>query len=377
MVQTQGEERVPKRTNIALYPHWQLIFEKYDLDSDGRISLTELKNMINSESYPDDIPKHVVRQILKKADEDASGYIEFPEFLKMTEKEEIRSLFHNSLNRYIKATVVQRRRYRTDDEFDGAGDYEKEYSSQYGESSINGPSSRLFIYNPFKRYEAWRYFTYMFVHVGAFHLIVNLLVQIMLGIPLEMVHGWWRVLLIYLAGVVAGSLGTSISDPAVYLAGASGGVYALITAHLATICMNWAEMQFALMQLMVFLVLTIVDVSTAVYTRYVVGAETHIGYTAHLAGALAGLLVGINVLRNLEVRRWEKVIEHSDRMESFVLISNAFSSSALIFLRKNQISGTLISTFLHTVLAPVWNVFRFSQQSKHWASVHKCNYSAK
>jgi len=59
----------------------------------------------------------------------------------------------------------------------------------------------------------------------------------MLGIPLEMVHGWWRVLLVYLAGVLAGSLGTSVTDPTVYLAGASGGVYALITAHLATICM--------------------------------------------------------------------------------------------------------------------------------------------
>ena len=52
-----------------------------------------------------------------------------------------------------------------------------------------------------------------------------------------MVHGWWRVLLVYLAGVVAGSLGTSVSDPRVFLAGASGGVYALITAHIASICM--------------------------------------------------------------------------------------------------------------------------------------------
>jgi len=42
---------------------------------------------------------------------------------------------------------------------------------------------------------------------------------------------------VYLAGVLAGSLGTSMSDPTVFLAGASGGVYALMTAHLATICM--------------------------------------------------------------------------------------------------------------------------------------------
>jgi len=67
------------------------------------------------------------------------------------------------------------------------------------------------------------------------HLTVNLIVQLLLGVPLEMVHRGWRVVLIYLSGVLAGSLATSVTDPSVYLAGASGGVYALITAHVATI----------------------------------------------------------------------------------------------------------------------------------------------
>lgn len=43
---------------------------------------------------------------------------------------------------------------------------------------------------------------------------------------------WWRILLIYVCGVVAGSLCSAIVDPGVYLAGASGGVYAIIAAHL-------------------------------------------------------------------------------------------------------------------------------------------------
>lgn len=68
-------------------------------------------------------------------------------------------------------------------------------------------------------------------------MVVNVVVQILLGVPLEMVHGWWRVLTVYISGVVAGSLSTSITDPKVYLAGASGGVYAIITAHVASIIM--------------------------------------------------------------------------------------------------------------------------------------------
>jgi len=67
------------------------------------------------------------------------------------------------------------------------------------------------------------------------HLVGNVAMQLFLGILLEMVHRWWRVLIVYFAGVIAGSLATSLTDPYVFLAGASGGVYALITAHLATV----------------------------------------------------------------------------------------------------------------------------------------------
>ena len=77
--------------------------------------------------------------------------------------------------------------------------------------------------------------------------------KVFLGVPLEMVHRWWRIGLIYLAGVLAGSLAVAIADSGVYLAGASGGVYALITAHLANVIFNWSEMMFPALRLITFL----------------------------------------------------------------------------------------------------------------------------
>ena len=62
---------------------WQLVFNKYDEDGDGRISLPELRRAIRSDSYTKDIPEHAVKKIMKRADEDRSGYIEYSEFLKM------------------------------------------------------------------------------------------------------------------------------------------------------------------------------------------------------------------------------------------------------------------------------------------------------
>ncbi|XP_046735319.1 rhomboid-related protein 2 isoform X2 [Diprion similis] len=337
MASTQDAEggiTIPLQYNDA---HWKSIFEKYDLDGDGKISYHELRAMIRGSAYTNDIPTRVVKMIMHEADLDDSGYLDYPEFIAMIHRKDMQGVFGHYVQRYVHCMVPQRRlasqvsrtSHYSSDTTDGL--YEEEYSCNppaiamviislleitlflydaiaHKALTVEGPAAQLFIYHPEKRREVWRYVTYMFVHVGVFHLVVNLLVQILLGVPLEMVHRWWRVLTIYLAGVIAGSLGTSVSDPHVLLAGASGGVYALMTAHVATIIMNWSQMEYAILQLLVFVVLAIVDVGQAVYNRYILDVEKQIGYVAHLAGAVAGLLVGINILRNLEVKTWEKVV---------------------------------------------------------------------
>ena len=57
-----------------------------------------------------------------------------------------------------------------------------------------------------------------------------------LGIPLEMNEAGWlgslRVAAVYMAGVVIGSLGSSVIQPDHFLCGASAGVYALVISHL-------------------------------------------------------------------------------------------------------------------------------------------------
>ncbi|XP_034828189.1 rhomboid-related protein 2 isoform X2 [Maniola hyperantus] len=323
----------PTRSDL----YWRRVFTKYDRDHDGRISYVELKEIIESREYDHDLPDNVVEKIMALADRDNSGYLDFAEFVDMMKHPDLKAVFGHFVARYVHSIIPHRDPIDTIDRWtgfhavssaDGDGTYEEEYTcwppaicmiiisiaeivlfcydAAHGKTDATGPIAQLFIYNPHKRQEAWRFLTYMLVHVGVVHLLVNLLVQLFLGVPLEMVHRWWRVILVYLAGVAAGSLATSLTDPKVYLAGASGGVYALIAAHIATIIMNWAEMEFAIIQLLVFLLLASVDVGTAVYDRYWRHLQQNIGYVAHLAGAVAGLLVGIGVLRNLEKRKWEK-----------------------------------------------------------------------
>lgn len=186
------------------------------------------------------------------------------------------------------------------------------------------PYCSVLIYNPSRRFEAWRYFTYMFVHIGIQHFVFNMIMQIVVGVSLEMsqpgILGSVRVMIVYFSGVIAASLGTSLSDPDNYIAGASGGVYSLIAAHLATMALNWQEDSSVRIQKVVhkpitriirilFLsLLTVHDIGFAIYVRFY-DPENRTGFTGHLCGAIAGLLIGVFVLENRRVRSWEKVVK--------------------------------------------------------------------
>ena len=185
------------------------------------------------------------------------------------------------------------------------------------------PYCSVLIYNPYRRWEVWRYFTYMCVHIGISHFVFNMVMQVVVGVFLEMeqcgLTGSLKIATVYMSGVIAGSLGQSLTQPGIYIAGASGGVYALIAAHLSTLILNWKEddeiatakkvIQFGMVKWIRLIFIGILVVYDT--THQILG---HLGYLegdnntsvmGHLCGALAGLTVGIFVLDNRKVENWE------------------------------------------------------------------------
>jgi hypothetical protein len=69
-------------------------------------------------------------------------------------------------------------------------------------------------------------------------------------------------------------------------------------------------MEFNWIRLIGLLVFGGTDIGVAVYGRYVKDDDHHnrTSYSAHIAGALAGFFIGLNVLRNLKARRWEIIL---------------------------------------------------------------------
>merc|ERR1712137_956086 len=55
------------------------------------------------------------------------------------------------------------------------------------------------------RMDLWRTITYQWTHVGVFHILANSFMNIVLGIPLEGLHGHLRVVLMYNVGVFGGA----------------------------------------------------------------------------------------------------------------------------------------------------------------------------
>ena len=124
-------------------------------------------------------------------------------------------------------------------------------------------ASNYLTYKSCQRSEIWRFLSYMLVHRSYTHLISNLALQIVLGVVLEAAHGWWRVLIVYLSGVLAGSLGHSFVTPCGTLKGVSAGCFCLLFAHIANIIINWHDMEFGMAQLFVILLYGMFDLSLA------------------------------------------------------------------------------------------------------------------
>ncbi|CAL4096204.1 unnamed protein product [Meganyctiphanes norvegica] len=165
------------------------------------------------------------------------------------------------------------------------------------------------IYRPDKRSELWRFATYGTLHAGWIHLSFNILVQVLVGLPLEMVHGSLRIGFLYLVGIIAGSLGTSVFDADVYLVGASGGVYALLAAHLANVLINYNIMQFACLRLLAVAFVATTDIGFAVYecfTGVMIGLP--VSYIAHFTGVLSGVTLGIVILKNFSQNTHDQLL---------------------------------------------------------------------
>nr|CAB3265566.1 rhomboid-related protein 2 [Phallusia mammillata] len=312
------------------------IFDQHT-GSDGRIQVSKFEDIV--ETYRSTLSEATIRKLLQYADKNKDGYITKEELIRL-DREDSRDVARKTGVKEEDLTKFKRGVHFVGDfvltkEEDKQLYYEHYdckpppmfmilvslaelivyiyYGATLGEwltyhaDILKSP----LIFDPSKRQEVWRFFTYMFLHAGLEHILFNLLIQLLLGIPLEMVHGGLRVGAIYIAGVVGGSLASSVFDPYTPLVGASGGVYALFSAQLANVILNGDVMHKLSSLLRTIFVLLVLcgDFGYSIYRRFqTTSSGARVSFVAHVAGAIAGLTVGLMVLYNFKKNLRDKIL---------------------------------------------------------------------
>lgn len=179
------------------------------------------------------------------------------------------------------------------------------------------------------RPQIWRWLSYQFTHVGAMHVTMNVFLNVMLGVPLEGLHGHWRMAVMFNAGVIGGAFCYFVTDAHIPVVGCSGGCYALVGIHLAALIMNWKQTKFRWPTVVFLATLVLVDV----LSYFMAVSSEAASHSAHIGGALAGLLVGVVVVKNTKVESYEKYIWGC---AGIIAISLTIMSIAILFTLSND-----------------------------------------
>ena len=136
-------------------------------------------------------------------------------------------------------------------------------------------------------------------HLTVAHVTSNIVLMSMVGPLLESTEGPVVLLYIFFAVFFVGNAFHGHFNKRT-IVGASGGIYSVEFAQLATLAMNWEEMQLRYLRLATVLGIAVVEV-----VGYYASHKSWVSYAAHIGGAFAGVLVGIVVVRNVAVRKHE------------------------------------------------------------------------
>ncbi|XP_071814313.1 rhomboid-related protein 3-like isoform X1 [Apostichopus japonicus] len=168
-----------------------------------------------------------------------------------------------------------------------------------GEFVLAGPvlNSSLWIYSPKDQLQFWRFATHCLIHAGIEHLLFNLSIHLLIGFPLEIIHGSRRIGGMYVAAVTLGAMGTSLLDRNGYLCGSSTISYAFLSAHLANSLSNYQTANWNFVRLGIVYGITLLDFACGIYRRYG-GYDPPFSYLGHIIGLLVGPTLGLFVLRN-------------------------------------------------------------------------------
>ncbi len=148
-------------------------------------------------------------------------------------------------------------------------------------------------YGPFTLSDQWwRLLTYMFLHGGVFHIAMNMWCLWNLGTLCESLYGRWTYAAVYLITGVAGGLASVAWNPGVLSVGASGALFGLSGALIASFSLG----EFSLPSVAIRGTLTSLVVFAG-FSLFFGGVVGGIDNACHIGGLVSGLILGALIAR--------------------------------------------------------------------------------
>ena len=173
---------------------------------------------------------------------------------------------------------------------------------------------------PWLRNEVYRYYTHSLIHANNAHLIVNIVVILLAGIPTEIIHDGWVMAGIHFVATIFGAMFNYWTSTTV-LVGASATAYAFLMIHTANIVINADVMRSKEFCIRMALNLPLYALFLFdLIMSFTKANQGNISFASHLAGLFVGLFLGVPGLRNMHVQAWEKTL----RKVSVVILGIGF-----------------------------------------------------
>ncbi|HXY00010.1 MAG TPA: rhomboid family intramembrane serine protease [Candidatus Limnocylindrales bacterium] len=144
----------------------------------------------------------------------------------------------------------------------------------------------------------WRLVTYMFLHGGVMHIAFNMWCLWDLGALCESLYGTWTFGVVYLMTGVAGGLASVAWHPAIPSVGASGAIFGLAGALIASLYLGEFSLpsyaiQANMKSLLFFVGFNILFGVSALGDLFGI----HVDNACHIGGLLSGLMLGALIAR--------------------------------------------------------------------------------
>ncbi|MBK0404582.1 rhomboid family intramembrane serine protease [Adhaeribacter sp. BT258] len=169
--------------------------------------------------------------------------------------------------------------------------------------------------------EIWRLLTACFLHIGIYHLLMNMYALIYIGSLLEPIIGRYRFLMAYLATGVLASLASVWWHPATIAAGASGAIFGMYGIFLALLTSNYIEesaRKAFFMSIGIFVALNLLN-----------GLNSGgIDNAAHFGGLISGIVLAFTFLPALKKQPGPKTFKVIDWLSAgiaLLIVMGAYS----------------------------------------------------